>query len=93
MIKVQFKGPELLKQEAWQPNKLCCNLDSRPRNRPFGAHHWNSSKSAPIKHVKQEWCETSGKKATFNVILSAYMISILSSLNHAQHLIAYTVNN
>ena len=39
---------------------LRCNLNSRPRNRAFGAHHWNTHRITTNKHVKQEWCETNG---------------------------------
>ena len=31
-----------------RPNKLCCNLNSRPGNRAFGAHHWNIHKIPPV---------------------------------------------
>ena len=48
-------------QEVWWPNKLCCNLNSKPRNRVFGAHNWNKHKSTHNTHVKQEWWETNGK--------------------------------
>ena len=27
----------------------------------IGAHNWNTHKSTPNKHIKQEWCETIGK--------------------------------
>ena len=47
--------------EAWQPNWLHCNRNSSPRNKVFGAHNWNTHKSTPDKHVKQEWCETNVK--------------------------------
>ena len=49
------------KTRAWRPNKLHCNLNSGPTNRAFGAHHWNTNKSTPYKHVKQERCDTNGK--------------------------------
>ena len=48
-------------QEALWPNKLRCNLNSRPRNRAFGAHHWNTHKSTPNKHAKQKLSETNVK--------------------------------
>ena len=48
------------KQEAWWPNKLCCNLNSRTRNITFGAHNWTTHNSTPNTHVKQERCETNG---------------------------------
>ena len=48
-------------QEAWWHYKLRCNLNSRPRNRAFGAHNWNTHRSTPNKHLKREWCETIGK--------------------------------
>ena len=52
---------QIMKQEAWQYNKLHCNHLSRPRNRAFGAHHCNTPKITPSEHVKQHWCETSGE--------------------------------
>ena len=54
----------IFQQEDWWPNTLPCKLNSRPRKRAFGAHRWNTHKSTPNKHVKQEWCETSGKYLT-----------------------------
>ena len=33
----------------------------RPKNKTFGVHNWNTPQSTPNEHVKQEWCETSGK--------------------------------
>ena len=48
-------------QEAWRPNKFRCKLNSRPRYRAFGEHHWDTPKSTPNEHVKQELCKTSGK--------------------------------
>ena len=51
----------LLQLKNKRPNKLRCNLNSRPRNRAFRAHHWNAHKSTPNKHATQEWCETGGK--------------------------------
>ena len=50
-----------IEQEAWRPNKLYCNFNSTPINRAFKAHHWNTNKISPNKHVEHEWCETNGK--------------------------------
>ena len=50
-----------MEQESWWTNKLRCNLNSSLRNRASGAHHWNTHKNNPNKHVKQDWCQTSGK--------------------------------
>ena len=58
-INLDTKLYNIFEHEAWQPNKLRCKLNSRPRNRAFGAHYWN--KSTPNEHIKQEWCETIAK--------------------------------
>ena len=36
-----------------------CNLNSGPRNKVFRANNWNTPKSNPNQHVKQEWRNTS----------------------------------
>ena len=51
----------LNQQEAWRPNKLHCNLNSRPGNRAAGTHYWNTHKGTLSEHVKQDWCATRAK--------------------------------
>ena len=51
----------LSKTRKQRPNKLCCNHNSRARNRASGAHHSNTHGGTPNKHVNQNWCEMNGK--------------------------------
>ena len=56
-----YNTENLFQQEVWRPNKLCCNLNSRPRNRGLGHIIEIHLKVPPNEHVKQEWCKTSGQ--------------------------------
>ena len=48
-----FSEQPLIKKEAWRPNKLRCNRNSRSRNRAFVAHDWNTPKSNPNDHINK----------------------------------------